>query len=116
MRLPAGRQGFLKPLTPSSPPRGEGAWIDPALRTPGGDEAFNANNLVCRAVRAIKAAVPELGIMCDVALDPYTSHGQDGLVRNGYVVNDETIEMLCRMMSAYCAATPSFDVQSTNTD
>ena len=54
-------------------------------------------NLVCRAVRAVKAAHGDaIGVICDVALDPYTSHGQDGLVRDGYVVNDETIDVLCR--------------------
>jgi porphobilinogen synthase len=61
-----------------------------------GDEAWNADNLVCRAVRALKKAVPEMGVVCDVALDPYTSHGQDGLVRDGYVVNDETIEVIIK--------------------
>ena len=65
-------------------------------KTPDGDEALNPDNLVCRAVRAVKSAVPDIGVMCDVALDPYTTHGQDGLVRNGYVVNDETVEVLCR--------------------
>jgi porphobilinogen synthase len=60
------------------------------------EEAYNADNLVCRAVRAVKKAVPEIGIACDVALDPYTSHGQDGLVRDGYVVNDESIEVLVK--------------------
>jgi porphobilinogen synthase len=60
-----------------------------------GTEAHNPDNLVCRAVRAIKAAHPDLGIICDVALDPYTTHGQDGLVRGGYVVNDETVAALC---------------------
>jgi len=69
---------------------------DPAKKTEGGEEAFNAENLVCRAVRALKAENLNLGILCDVALDPYTSHGQDGLVKDGYVVNDETIEVLCR--------------------
>jgi porphobilinogen synthase len=63
-------------------------------KTPDGDEALNPENLVCRAVRAIKKAVPSMGIMCDVALDPYTTHGHDGLLRNGYVVNDETLEVL----------------------
>ena len=67
---------------------------DPTKKTPDAEEALNPDNLVCRAVRAIKAAVPDLGILCDVALDPYTSHGQDGLVRQGYVVNDETVAML----------------------
>ncbi|HEX6978343.1 MAG TPA: porphobilinogen synthase [Alphaproteobacteria bacterium] len=60
------------------------------------EEAYNPDNLVCRAVRALRKAVPEIGIICDVALDPYTSHGQDGLVRDGYVVNDETIGVLIR--------------------
>ena len=54
------------------------------------------DNLVCQAVRAVKAAVPEMGVVCDVALDPYTSHGHDGLIRDGYIVNDETVEVLCR--------------------
>ncbi len=69
---------------------------DPALKNEAATEAINADNLVCRAVRAIKARQRDLGVICDVALDPYTSHGQDGLVRNGYVVNDETLEMLCQ--------------------
>jgi porphobilinogen synthase len=68
---------------------------DISKKTPNGDEALNPDNLACRAVRAIKAAHPDLGVICDVALDPYTSHGQDGLVRNGKIVNDETIEVLC---------------------
>ena len=66
------------------------------LKTQDGEEAFNPENLVCRTIRAIKAAVPDIGIICDVALDPYTSHGQDGLVRNGVVVNDETVDVLCK--------------------
>jgi len=65
-------------------------------KTDDAAEAVNPENLVCRAVRAVKAACPEVGVICDVALDPYSSHGQDGLVRDGYVVNDETIEVLCR--------------------
>ena len=67
-----------------------------ALKNESATEAINPDNLVCRAVRAIKERQHNLGIICDVALDPYTSHGQDGLVRNGYVVNDETLEMLCK--------------------
>ncbi|HYM30176.1 MAG TPA: porphobilinogen synthase [Candidatus Cybelea sp.] len=70
--------------------------IDPALKTPDGDEATNPDNLICRAVRAVKAQVPNIGVLCDVALDPFTSHGQDGLIRDDYVVNDETIEVLVR--------------------
>ncbi|MEC8863011.1 MAG: porphobilinogen synthase [Planctomycetota bacterium] len=66
------------------------------LKTPEAEEALNPENLACRAVRAVKAEVPNIGIICDVALDPYSSHGQDGLVRNGIVVNDETVEVLCR--------------------
>jgi len=67
---------------------------DPGLKSADGREALNANNLVCRAVRAIKRAVPELGVLCDVALDPYTDHGHDGLVIDGNVANDETVEIL----------------------
>jgi len=66
-------------------------------KTPECEEAVNPENLVCRAVRAVKSAYSEkIGVICDVALDPYSSHGQDGLVRDGYVANDETIEMLCQ--------------------
>ena len=69
----------------------------PDKKTPEAEEAFNPENLVCRSVRALKKAHGDrLGVICDVALDPYTSHGQDGLVRDGYVVNDVTNEALCR--------------------
>src|SRR5690606_16983439 len=68
----------------------------PAKKTPDGEEAQNPDNLVCRAVRALVEAKIDIGIVCDVALDPYTTHGQDGLVRDGYVVNDETLEALCQ--------------------
>jgi len=71
-------------------------YTDPALKTADGREAVNANNLVCRTVRAIKKVVPEIGVLCDVALDPYTDHGHDGLLIDGYVVNDETVEVLVR--------------------
>lgn len=67
----------------------------PDRKTPDGDEALNPDNLVCQAVRAVKDAVPEMGVVCDVALDPYTSHGHDGLLRDGYIVNDETVAVLC---------------------
>jgi porphobilinogen synthase len=67
-----------------------------ALKTDDGREAVNPDNLVCRAVRAIKSAVPQIGVLCDVALDPYTSHGHDGLLRDGDVHNDSTVEMLVR--------------------
>jgi porphobilinogen synthase len=71
--------------------------IHPTLKTPDGIEATNPDGLVPRAVRALKERFPELGILTDVALDPYTSHGQDGLLdHNGYVLNDETCAMLVR--------------------
>jgi porphobilinogen synthase len=68
--------------------------IDPARKSDDGREAINPENLVCRAVRALKESVSSLGVICDVALDPFTTHGQDGIVKNGYVVNDETVAML----------------------
>lgn len=69
-------------------------YTDPALRDPTGSEATNSQNLVCKATRAIKQAVPELGIVTDVALDPYTDHGHDGLLRDGMIINDETVCVL----------------------
>ena len=68
----------------------------PHLRSEDGLEALNPENLTCRALRAIKAAVPELGLITDVALDPYTSHGHDGLIRDGRILNDETVAVLCQ--------------------
>ena len=70
--------------------------VDPALKDPEGREAVNPDNLVCRAVAALKRALPDLGVLCDVALDPFTSHGHDGVIRDGYVANDETVAILCR--------------------
>ncbi len=70
--------------------------VAPELKTPDAAEATNPDNLVCRAVRAIKKAFPDLGIVCDVALDPFNSDGHDGLVIDGYVDNDCTVEVLCR--------------------
>jgi porphobilinogen synthase len=67
---------------------------EPSLRDEMASEAVNPANLVCRAVRAIKDAVPDIGIICDVALDPYTSHGHDGILVDGEVDNDRTIEVL----------------------
>jgi len=69
---------------------------DPALKDAEGSESVNPENLVCRAVRAVKDAYPDLGVMCDVALDPFTDHGHDGLLQDGYVVNDETLDVLVR--------------------
>jgi porphobilinogen synthase len=71
-------------------------YTEPDKRDDSGSEALNAENLVCQAVRAIKKEVPEIGILCDVALDPYTSHGHDGLVRDGVILNDETVAVLVR--------------------
>ncbi len=78
---------------------------DAKLKTAECEEAVNPENLVCRAVRAVKAAHGDrIGVICDVALDPYSSHGQDGLVRDGYVVNDDTVAMLCRQALVQAAA------------
>jgi porphobilinogen synthase len=71
-------------------------YTDPKLRDEKASEAVNPDNLVCRAVRAIKQAVPQIGIICDVALDPYTSHGHDGILIDGRIANDESVEMLIR--------------------
>jgi porphobilinogen synthase len=71
-------------------------YTDPGLRDHNGTEALNPENLVCRALRAIKNEVPEVGVLCDVALDPYTSHGHDGLLRGGEIINDETVEVLVK--------------------
>jgi len=71
--------------------------ISQSLKTPGAEEAFNATGLIPTAVRALKARFPTLGLITDIALDPYTSHGQDGLIdESGYVLNDATIEVLIK--------------------
>ena len=69
---------------------------DPKLKTSDALEAFNPDNLVCRAVKAIKEAHSDLGVICDVALDPYNADGHDGIVRDGKILNDETVAALCR--------------------
>jgi porphobilinogen synthase len=71
-------------------------YTEPSLRDEQGSEALNADNLVCQSVRAIKKEFPDLGILCDVALDPFTSHGHDGLIQNGKILNDETVAVLVR--------------------
>jgi porphobilinogen synthase len=79
--------------------------IDPSLKTPDGREAWNPKGLVPRVVAALKKEFPELGVMTDVALDPFTSHGQDGLLdETGYILNDETIEVLVRQALAQAQA------------
>ena len=71
-------------------------YTEPSLRDEYGSEATNANNLVCQSVRAIKREFPDLGVLCDVALDPFTSHGHDGLIEDGRILNDETVAVLVR--------------------
>ena len=79
--------------------------VDSAGKSERADEAWNPDGLVQRAVRALKAAQPDLGVITDVALDPYTSHGQDGLLdENGYVVNDDTIEVLVKQALSHAEA------------
>jgi porphobilinogen synthase len=79
--------------------------IDQSLKTPDGKEAWNPEGLIPRAVRALKQRFPELGIMTDVALDPYTSHGQDGLIdANGYVLNEPTVAVLQQQALVQAAA------------
>jgi len=82
--------------------------IDPALKDNEGTLAGDGDNLVCRAVRAVKKAGPELGVICDVALDPFTDHGHDGILRDGEIVNDETVAVLCRQ--AVCQADAGCDI------
>lgn len=78
---------------------------DPAKKTPGAEEAWNPENLICRAVRTISDHYHgQIGILCDVALDPYSSHGQDGLVENDQVVNDPTLTALCKQALAQAEA------------
>jgi porphobilinogen synthase len=79
-------------------------YTEPSLRDARGSEALNAGNLVCRAVRAVKAAVPHIGIITDVALDPYTSHGHDGLLDGERILNDETVAVLVEQALVQAAA------------
>ena len=82
--------------------------IDAGLKTPGAEEAWNSEGLVPRVVAALKKEFPELGVITDVALDPYTSHGQDGLIAagdpRGYVLNDETLEALAKQALTHAQA------------
>ncbi len=79
--------------------------IDAGLKTPAGDEAFNPDGLIPRVVAGLKSRFPELGVMTDVALDPYTSHGQDGLLDDaGYILNDPTVEVLVKQALAQSQA------------
>jgi len=79
--------------------------IDPKLKTPDGREATNPDGLVPRTVRALKDRFPQLGVLCDVALDPFTSHGQDGLLdESGYILNDVTVDVLTKQALVQAAA------------
>jgi porphobilinogen synthase len=79
-------------------------YTDPSVKTPGAEEAWNPENLVCRATRAVKAAVPEIGVMLDVALDPYNSDGHDGIVKGNEILNDETLIALEKQALAQAEA------------
>ena len=78
--------------------------VDPARKTDGAEESFNPDNLMNRAIRAVRKACPEMALVCDVALDPYTSHGHDGLIIDDEIVNDETVEVLCKQSLAQAEA------------
>ena len=79
-------------------------YTDPSLKTESCEEAWNVENFYNRVIRAIKAAVPEIAVMTDVALDPYNANGHDGLVHNGLIMNDETVECLVKMTLAQAEA------------
>jgi len=83
-------------------------YTDAHGRTAQGEEAVNPDNLMCRTARAIKAEVPEIGLMADVALDPYTDHGHDGLLRDGEILNDETVDIL--VQQSVVQARAGFDI------
>jgi porphobilinogen synthase len=88
-----------------------------SIKTPLAEEAFNANGLIPRAVQALKAAVPSIAIITDVALDPYTSHGQDGLIdANGYVMNDESVTVLVKQALSHAASGADFVAPSDMMD
>jgi porphobilinogen synthase len=70
--------------------------VDPATKTPDAREAYNPDNLVCQSIRTVTKSYPDMGIICDAALDPFNSDGHDGVVVGGYVINDESVELLCK--------------------
>ncbi len=78
--------------------------VEPAAKTDLAEESFNPDNLMNRAIRAVRAACPEMALVCDVALDPYTSHGHDGLLLEGEILNDETVAVLCKQSLAQAEA------------
>ena len=82
--------------------------VEAKLKSENAKEAYNPNNLICKTVKAIKKKFPDIGVICDVALDPYTSHGQDGIVENSVVLNDKTVEILAKQ--AVCLARAGADI------
>lgn len=88
----------------------------PEVKTEDGSEAYNDNGIIQRALRAIKKELPELCIMTDVALDPFTPFGHDGLVRDGEILNDETVEVLCKMAVSHANAGADFVAPSDMMD
>ncbi|MCB1633503.1 MAG: porphobilinogen synthase [Xanthomonadales bacterium] len=91
--------------------------IDPARKTPAAEEAWNPDGLIPTALRTLKQALPGLGLITDIALDPYTSHGQDGLIdEHGYVLNDETVEVLVRQALCHADAGADFVAPSDMMD
>ena len=84
--------------------------VDPTAKTPDALEAYNPKGLVCRAIRAAKKAVPDIGIVCDVALDPFNSDGHDGIVQDGVILNDESVEVMIKQALAQSEA--GCDVQA----
>ncbi len=79
-------------------------YTTPALKCEEGREALNPKNLICQAIRLLKEAVPDLGVIVDIALDPYTTHGHDGVLRNAQVANDETLQILTQMALVHARA------------
>jgi porphobilinogen synthase len=89
-----GRRSQARPRRSASPPSLCFRSLTQRKKEPSGKEALNANGLVCNAVRAMKDAAPDVGIMVDVALDPFTDHGHDGLLKDGRIANDDTVKVL----------------------
>ena len=89
---------------------------DPKAKTPDAREAYNPGNLVCRAITAAKKAVPDIGIVCDVALDPFNSDGHDGIVRDGVILNDESVEALVKQAIVQTEAGADMDMVKRSED
>ena len=70
--------------------------MDPADKTPDAQGSYNPDNLICRSIKPIRTSHPEVGVICDAALDPFNSDGHDGLLVDSHVINDESVEILCR--------------------